>query len=71
MKEYAHINVVVECDGCGKILSYREYHDGVIEEIEKSIKENNWEYDPLIGNLCPECQRNIKLLEKEIESEVN
>ena len=31
MKEYAHINVVVECDGCGKILSYREYHDGVIE----------------------------------------
>ena len=59
----AKIYCEITCNNCGVVLKGSGYYknSSIIVKLKEIAKEANWVWDEeFCGNLCPECQKEIK-----------
>ena len=59
----AKIYCEITCNNCGVVLKGSGYYENVsiISKLKENAKKANWVWDEeFCGNLCPECQEEIK-----------
>ena len=59
----AKVYCEITCNNCGALLKGSGYYKNpsIISRLKETAKECNWIWDEEFdGNLCPECQKEIK-----------
>ena len=59
----AKVYCEITCNNCGVVLKGSGYYknSSIIAKLKENAKEANWVWDEeFCGNLCPECQEEIK-----------
>ena len=59
----AKVYCEITCNSCGALFKGSGYYKNVsiISKLKENAKEYNWVWDEdFCGNLCPECQKEIK-----------
>ena len=71
MKGYG---VMLKCDRCGKSIFRKytgtDYRDGGFTAIDQFETARDWSFRLDVGDLCPECSKELKEIEAKHKSEL-